>query len=186
MSAIRVTIWNENLHDRTDPRVKEIYPTGLHGCIREFLSKDPELEVRTATLDMPECGLPDALLEQTDVLIWWGHMAHEQVPDEQAADSQREGEQKGYWLDFDLNLPKEVPQEENGQERVIYEPGMTAPLPDIDITGYSFAGWGTAAAEPASVIAPGEKIPLLTEDTVLYGIWHKDEENRIPEEYKSI
>lgn len=85
MSAIRVTVWNENLHDRTDPRVKEIYPTGLHGCIREFLSKDPELEVRTATLDMPECGLPDALLEQTDVLIWWGHMAHEQVPDELAA-----------------------------------------------------------------------------------------------------
>ena len=31
---------------------------------------------------MPECGLPDELLERTDVLIWWGHVAHDKVPDE--------------------------------------------------------------------------------------------------------
>jgi len=38
--------------------------------------------VRTATLDAPEQGLPDELLNDTDVLIWWGHMAHGQVKDE--------------------------------------------------------------------------------------------------------
>ena len=37
-----------------------------------------------ATLDQPECGLPDDVLDNTDVLIWWGHVAHREVPDELA------------------------------------------------------------------------------------------------------
>src|SRR5262249_2110010 len=40
--------------------------------------------VRTATLDEPEHGLPDRLLAATDVLVWWGHEAHADVPDELA------------------------------------------------------------------------------------------------------
>jgi len=39
------------------------------------------LEVRTATLDEPEHGLTEAVLAQTDVLTWWGHMAHGEVED---------------------------------------------------------------------------------------------------------
>jgi len=42
----------------------------------------PEIEVRTATLDEPEHGLRDDVLNNTDVLIWWGHMAHKEVSDE--------------------------------------------------------------------------------------------------------
>jgi trehalose utilization protein len=34
-----------------------------------------------ATLDEPEHGLSEAVLAQTDVLLWWGHMAHGEVQD---------------------------------------------------------------------------------------------------------
>jgi len=44
--------------------------------------KDEQLTIRTATLDEPEHGLSQEVLESTDVLIWWGHMAHEEVQDE--------------------------------------------------------------------------------------------------------
>ena len=81
---IRVTIWNEGRHEKRNPKVQELYPNGLHGAIAEFLSKNEDLEIRTATLDDPDCGLPDEVLNNTDVLIWWGHMHHEEVPDEVA------------------------------------------------------------------------------------------------------
>jgi trehalose utilization protein len=35
--------------------------------------------VRTTTLDEPEHGLTDAMLDATDTLVWWGHKAHEEV-----------------------------------------------------------------------------------------------------------
>ena len=80
---IRVTVWNENVHDRKDPRVQAIYPDGLHGAIAEALREDEKARftVRTATLDSPCQGLPDEVLDQTDVLFWWGHAAHDQVED---------------------------------------------------------------------------------------------------------
>lgn len=37
--------------------------------------------MRTATLDEPEHGLTDEVLDNTDVLIWWGHIAHDEVDD---------------------------------------------------------------------------------------------------------
>jgi trehalose utilization protein len=45
--------------------------------------------LRTATLDQEENGLPAALLDATDVLLWWGHMAHERLSEEVAAGVQR-------------------------------------------------------------------------------------------------
>ena len=38
--------------------------------------------MRTATLDEPEHGLTAEVLADTDVLTWWGHMAHGEVKDE--------------------------------------------------------------------------------------------------------
>ncbi len=78
---IKVTIWNENVHEKTNPKVLELYPGGLHGYIAEFLKSDG-FETRTATLDGEECGLTDEVLSDTDVLIWWGHVAHKKVSDE--------------------------------------------------------------------------------------------------------
>ena len=78
---IRVTVWNEFVHEKTEQRVAEIYPEGIHGCIAAFLGKEEDIEVRTATLDMPEHGLTQEVLDNTDVLLWWGHMAHDKVDD---------------------------------------------------------------------------------------------------------
>ena len=78
---MKVVVWNENAHEKDDPRVTELYPGGLHGYIASFLKAD-DVEVSTATLDDPDCGLTDEVLKETDVLIWWGHAVHDKVPDE--------------------------------------------------------------------------------------------------------
>lgn len=76
----RVTVWNENRHEQKNPVVREVYPEGIHGAIASFL-KEESFEVRTATLDEPEHGLTDEVLNETDVLLWWGHIAHDEVSD---------------------------------------------------------------------------------------------------------
>ena len=83
IKMIRVTIWNEFVHEKQDEEVKSVYPEGIHNAIADFLRND-EIEVRTATLDDEECGLTEEVLKSTDVLIWWGHMKHGAVPDEVA------------------------------------------------------------------------------------------------------
>ena len=80
-NKINVTVWNENVHEKEVPRVTELYPGGIHEYIADFLRSDG-FETRTATLDDHECGLTDEVLAKTDVLIWWGHMAHHKVSDE--------------------------------------------------------------------------------------------------------
>lgn len=74
----RVTVWNEYRQERSDPPVGRIYPDGIHAAIADGL-RDAGFEVRTATLDEPEHGLTDAVLAETDVLTWWGHIAHDEV-----------------------------------------------------------------------------------------------------------
>lgn len=81
---IKVTIWNEFYHEQHSEKVRAIYPKGIHGALAEFLETDEELQIRTATLYDPECGLTQEVLDDTDVLIWWGHMRHGMVPDEVA------------------------------------------------------------------------------------------------------
>ena len=82
MSQINVTVSNENGHEQHSQHIRDIYPTGIHGCIQSFLQADPSLNVTAVSLDMPDQGLPDSLINQTDVLIWWGHMAHQEVSDQ--------------------------------------------------------------------------------------------------------
>ena len=72
----RVTIWNEFRQEHSDAPVKRIYPDGIHMAIADGLRDEPGITVRTATLDEPEHGLTEAVLAQTDVLIWWGHLRH--------------------------------------------------------------------------------------------------------------
>jgi trehalose utilization protein len=76
----RVTVWNEFRQERTDEPVRAVYPDGIHAAIADGLEK-AGFEVRTATLDEPEMGLPEAVLGETDVLTWWGHVAHDAVDD---------------------------------------------------------------------------------------------------------
>jgi trehalose utilization protein len=81
-NPVRVTVWNEYRHERkADHPASQIYPNGIHSAIAEGL-REQGFEVRTATLDEPEHGLTDEVLASTDVLTWWGHMAHGEVRDE--------------------------------------------------------------------------------------------------------
>ncbi|HEX8598573.1 MAG TPA: ThuA domain-containing protein [Chloroflexia bacterium] len=82
-TPIQVTVWNEFRHEQnpTHP-ARAIYPEGIHEAIAAGLREHSDLEVRTATLDEPEQGLPADVLESTDVLLWWGHAAHDEVSDE--------------------------------------------------------------------------------------------------------
>ena len=89
MEKIRVTIWNEFRHEKTVEKVRNIYPGGMHAKIGEYLSQYPGIEVTLAALDDPDQGLPDSVLENTDVLIWWGHMAHGEVDDRLVTKIQR-------------------------------------------------------------------------------------------------
>ena len=77
---IRVLVWNEFRHENRSEKVKEIYPNGIHAAIADFL-KDDDIEVKCAWLDQENCGITKEILDNTDVLIWWGHMAHSEVPD---------------------------------------------------------------------------------------------------------
>jgi trehalose utilization protein len=82
-SPIRVTIWNEFIHERTNPQVQQIYPDGIHQALASGLQQrlGDAVRLHTTTLDEPEHGLSQQRLDETDVLLWWGHLAHDQVAD---------------------------------------------------------------------------------------------------------
>lgn len=105
---IHVTIWNEyvqesgqlpeevlqsdhipeeqkagfrNFVEESSGKIKEVYPLGITGTIADYLKKCGDMEITHVNMFMPECGLPDEVLEKTDVLIWWAHVAHDMVDD---------------------------------------------------------------------------------------------------------
>ncbi len=78
---IRVTIWNEFRHEKKKEAVAKIYPKGMHEAIASYLREASDLSIKTATLDEPEHGLTQAIVDQSDVMVWWGHVAHGEVQD---------------------------------------------------------------------------------------------------------
>jgi trehalose utilization protein len=86
---IRITIWNEFRHEKNDQEVIQLYPNGIHEKISQFLSEMNNVAIKTATLDEPEHGLSAEVLDGTDVLLWWGHIAHGEVNDVVAARVQK-------------------------------------------------------------------------------------------------
>jgi trehalose utilization protein len=84
-AVIRVTVWNENVHEsRGDALVTRLYPDGIHGAIADGLRSllGDRIEIRVALLQEPENGLSQEIVDSTDVLLWWGHIAHDQVADD--------------------------------------------------------------------------------------------------------
>jgi len=100
---IKVTVWNEYVQERgmegipdyeklsddikahyqkSAENIRKVHPNGIHNTLKDILEEDEELVVRTVTMDMPECGLTKEVLDDTDVLVWWAHVAHGLVPDE--------------------------------------------------------------------------------------------------------
>ena len=80
---VRVTVWGENVHEREEDHVRERYPDGMHGAIAQGIAArlGEGVRVRTATLEEPDHGLTEQVLDDTDVLTWWGHEAHDRVED---------------------------------------------------------------------------------------------------------
>ena len=78
---IRATVWGENVHEQTDKNVAKLYPKGMHGQIASLLGEDKNIEASSVTLQDAEHGLTVEKLANTDVLIWWGHAAHDKVDD---------------------------------------------------------------------------------------------------------
>lgn len=79
---LRVTVWNEFVHEREYPNIRAVYPEGIHGCLRRFLEKEQDIAVTCVTLDMPHQGITKELLDNTDVLIWWSHARQDDITDE--------------------------------------------------------------------------------------------------------
>ena len=80
-STPRLTVWNEYRHELDNPQVSAVYPQGIHQALADGLRAHGLSSVTTATLDQPEHGLSQAVLDTTDVLLWWGHKAHAEVAD---------------------------------------------------------------------------------------------------------
>jgi trehalose utilization protein len=84
--GIRVTVWNEGIHEKTMEEVAKLYPKGMGWQIAQHLEKQPGIaSVHVSQLQDEGQGLTDEILDNTDVMTWWGHMAHHEVTDENAA-----------------------------------------------------------------------------------------------------
>src|SRR5699024_8128338 len=64
------------IHELQNDLVKEIYPKGIHHVLGSLFD-----DVNYATLENHRDTLNDKILNETDVLIWWGHLAHDKVDD---------------------------------------------------------------------------------------------------------
>ena len=80
--TISVTVWGENVHEKSNEIVASIYPDGMHNAIAGALNKIDGIDATTVTLQEPDHGLTEEKLSGTDVLIWWGHAAHGDVEDQ--------------------------------------------------------------------------------------------------------
>ncbi len=73
-APIRVVVWDE-----AQPEQKDAYGTFLGDAIADQLFKDKDFTVKSVHLDDPDQGLSDEILDNCDVLIWWGHKRHKDV-----------------------------------------------------------------------------------------------------------
>jgi trehalose utilization protein len=94
MMSIKVTVWNEYMDEQRAPGVVSVYPDGLHTTIADFLNRDGEISAGVSLITDTEQGLTEQVLDNTDVLIWWGHCHHDEVDDlyvKKVIDSVRRG-----------------------------------------------------------------------------------------------
>src|SRR5713226_9395686 len=68
---IRVLCWSE----RTEP--SDVYPNGINGALVEFLNKEADIAASAANLSDTGQGLDQ--LQNTEVLLWFGHKKHAEV-----------------------------------------------------------------------------------------------------------
>jgi trehalose utilization protein len=76
-APVRVLVWDEQ-----QPQQKTVYDDFIGGEIAARLSGKPGFEVRRANLDDPGQGVTAEALDETDVLIWWGHVRNGEISPE--------------------------------------------------------------------------------------------------------
>ena len=81
-NMIRVTVWNEYMDEQKKPEVVSVYPDGMHNAIAAFLGRDSEISAGVSLITDPKLGLSQQVLDNTDVLVWWGHCHHKDVRDD--------------------------------------------------------------------------------------------------------
>lgn len=79
LHPIRITIWDEQ-----QPQQKSAYDNFLGNAIADHFKEQSNFKVTSVRMDDKEQGLPDELLNETDILIWWGHVRNKDVKDELA------------------------------------------------------------------------------------------------------
>src|ERR1039457_7252561 len=77
----KVVVWSEGTAN-VDPASKQVYPEDINTAIAEGLKPLKGWEIVKASLNDPDQGLNDELLNRTSVLIWWGHKKHGEVKNE--------------------------------------------------------------------------------------------------------
>ncbi len=79
----QVVVWSEGTASE-DKGSREVYPQDINTAIAAGLKplESQSWTIVKSGLKDPEQGVPDELLNKTDVLIWWGHKKHGDVKDE--------------------------------------------------------------------------------------------------------
>ncbi len=88
---IQVTVWHEFCQENLwkQEAVLAHYPEGIHKYLKDFLKE--EFAVKTVTQfdtngeAVENAGITRELLDSTDVMLWWGHSKHNEVPDQAVA-----------------------------------------------------------------------------------------------------
>lgn len=62
-----------------------MYREDVDGALADQLGRVPGIIAARARLGDPSSGLSDEALDATDVLVWWGHLRHDDVPPDRAA-----------------------------------------------------------------------------------------------------
>lgn len=70
----------EEFFEESKP-IKAIYPKGLMETLTDPMNEKDDIEVTVVDRYMPEYGMTDEQLENTDVLIWWAHITPQMMPD---------------------------------------------------------------------------------------------------------
>lgn len=89
----RITVWTEfaNNYDPCDrtkqiygdnfEKLKSVYPCGMGAEIASIFKNDKDCSATVSSFFEKEQGLGEELLQNTDVLIYWGHCLHGEVED---------------------------------------------------------------------------------------------------------
>lgn len=155
--TLRVVVWSE----RTEPTT--VYPAGINGLLAGYLSKQPGITAKAATLTDDDQGISDAVLANTDVLIWWGHQKHAQVRDDR--------------VDAVVRRVKE-----NGLGVIaLHSAHYSKILKKTLNTSGDLGGWGDGGQETVYVVNPAHPIAKGITDFALPREEYYDEPFGIPE-----